>query len=64
MTNQEAINAVYQGNLVDCTAEEYHSRIRTAIQDQAGKWIDNNDHVRAMIALQEVKRLDAKYSEE
>ena len=62
MTNQEAINAVYQGSLVDCTAEEYHSRIRTAIQDQAGKWIDNNDHVRAMIALQEVKRLDAKYS--
>ena len=62
MTNQEAINAVYQGSLVDCTAEEYHSRIRTAIQDQAGKWIDNNDHVRATIALQEVKRLDAKYS--
>ena len=64
MTNQEAINAIQQGSLVDCTAEEYHSRIRTAIQDQAGKWIDNNDHVRAMIALQEVKRLDAKYSEE
>ena len=61
MTSQEAINAIYQGSLVQCTEQEYHSEIRTAIQDQAGKWIDGNDHLRAMIALQEVKRLDQKY---
>ena len=61
MTSQEVINTVYQGSLVNCTEQEYHSEIRLAIQNQAGKWIDGGDHIRAMIALQEVKRLDEKY---
>lgn len=61
MTNSEAITAIYQGNQVDCTEEEYHHGLRTAIQEQAGKWIDGNDSLRAMIALEEVKRLDKKY---
>jgi hypothetical protein len=56
----QALNAVYQGKLVNCSAEEY-PEIRTALQDQAGKWIDNGDGMRAMIALQEVKRLDTKF---
>lgn len=64
MTNQEAINSIYGGSLVNCTSEEYHSGLRTFIQDQAGKWIDQGDHMRAMIALQEVKRLDEKYPSE
>jgi hypothetical protein len=61
MTNQEAINSIYSGSLVNCTSEEYHSGIRAAIQDQAGKWIDKGEHLRAVIALNEVKRLDEKY---
>jgi hypothetical protein len=61
MTKEEAISAIYQGNLVECTREEYHSGLRTAIQEQAGKWIDGNDGLRAMIALDQVKRLDKLY---
>ena len=61
MTSQEAINTVYQGSLVNCTEQEYHSEIRSAIQDQAGKWIADGDNMRAMIALSVVKRLDEKY---
>lgn len=64
MTQQEAIAAIYQGQSVDCTKEEYNSGLRTAIQDQAGKWIDGNDGLRAMIALEEVKRLDKKFENE
>jgi hypothetical protein len=58
----QALNAVYQGKLVNCSAEEY-PEIRTALQDQAGKWIEGGDGMRAMIALQEVKRLDAKFGD-
>jgi hypothetical protein len=57
MTRTEAIDAVHNGNLVQCTKEEY-PEIRRALQDQAGKWIDGGQGVRAMIALQEVQRLD------
>ena len=64
MTTQEAINAIYQGNLVKCSSEEYHKEIRTGIQAQAGKWIDVGDPIRAMIALSEVKRLDTKFNNE
>lgn len=61
MNAQESIAAIERGNLVDCTSEDYHAGIRTAIQDQAGKWIDQKEILRAMIALEEVKRLDKKY---
>ena len=57
MTPDEAIKAIYVGKLVECSKNEY-PEIRTAIQNKAGEWIDTNQHVRAQIALQEVKRLD------
>jgi hypothetical protein len=57
MTPKEAIQAVYHGRLVECTADEY-PEIRRALQDQAGKQIDGGDHLRAQIALMEVQRLD------
>lgn len=60
MTKDEAIAAIHQGKLVECSATEYNS-IRTAIQDQAGKWIEQGQDMRAMIALEEVKRLDQKH---
>jgi len=61
MNSQEAIAAVYQGHMFDCTFEGYKADVRTALQNQAGKWIDDGDNVRAMIALEEVKRLDIKF---
>lgn len=58
MNAREAVNAVYQGDLVDCTQEDYHKTVRHALQDFAGKSIDRGDAVRAQIAYMEVKRLD------
>lgn len=57
---QVAISSIYQGLPVVCSKEEYHGGLRGEIQDQAGKWIEQGDGLRASIALQEVKRLDAK----
>lgn len=57
---ERALNAVYQGNVVKCTPEEY-KEIRGVLQDQAGRWIDEGDAVRATIALEEVRRLDKKF---
>ena len=61
MKKEDAINAIYQGNLVECTKDEYDESLRTAIQTQAGKWIDDGNHVRSIIALLEIKRLDEKF---
>jgi hypothetical protein len=57
MTPKEAVQAVHKGRTVQCTVDEY-SEIRRALQDQAGKWIDQGDHVHSYIALLEVRRLD------
>jgi hypothetical protein len=57
VTPAEALSAVHNGQTVYCTPEEY-SAIRDALQDQAGRYIDAGDGVRAGIALQEVQRLD------
>lgn len=61
MIPQEAILAVYYGKPVDCAPEDY-PEIRRAIQDQAGKWIDQGQDIRAVIALREIERLDRLYS--
>lgn len=61
MTKQEAVAAVYEGKLVECTKEEYESEIRSTLQDCAGRWIDTGQNLRAIIALNEVKRLDEKF---
>ncbi|MBU0977319.1 MAG: hypothetical protein KKD18_02805 [Nanoarchaeota archaeon] len=58
-TTKEAIQAISTGQLVDCTKEEY-PEIRKAIQDYAGKQIDNGQDIYAQIALMEIKRLDDK----
>lgn len=57
-----ALDAIYKGQLVNCSKDDWPV-VRTALQDQAGKWIDTGDGMRAMIVLQEVKRLDAKFGE-
>jgi len=63
MTTEEAKDAIYNGNLVVCTKQEYDTGLRSAIQDMAGQWIDQRQDLRAMIALNEVKRLDALHGE-
>lgn len=57
-TEAEVVNAIYAGNLVNISLNDYKNWGRSAIQDQAGKWIDQGDSIRAQIALQEVARLD------
>lgn len=62
MTLNDALNAIHFGCTVKCTVEEYPA-IRTALQDAAGKYIDNGDPVRAQIALMEVRRLDELFDQ-
>lgn len=62
MTTVEAITTVYNGGCVKCTQQEYENGIRTALQDKAGQLIDQNQAMRAMIMLEEVKRLDNLFS--
>lgn len=63
MTTQQAIADIYNGKLVSCTKQEYHglNGIRLALQDAAATWIDTNQDIRAVMALNEVKRLDELY---
>ena len=63
MTIDEAINAIYNGRFIDCTKQEY-PEIRTALQDKAGKMVDLGDGLRAMMMLEEVKRLDKVFIRE
>jgi len=60
MAEQErrALAAVQQGQPVDCQPDHYFARIRSALQDYAGQMIDGGQNVRAVIALEEVRRLD------
>lgn len=57
-TREQIINDLYQGKLVQVDREEYVEWARTAIQEQAGRWIEQGDGIRANIALSEVRRLD------
>lgn len=57
----ERVIGLYDGNLVYCTEEEYRDFLRSQIQDFAGRMVDHGQDIRAMIALQEVKRLDRLY---
>jgi hypothetical protein len=57
-----AIEALgYKGTPITCTKEAYETEVRTALQNQAAKWIDQGQAIRAQMALNEVKRLDAKF---
>jgi len=61
METQDALNAVHNGELVNCTRDEYIATIRTALQEYASDRVDNGDALRMYLALSEVKRLDALY---
>jgi hypothetical protein len=48
----------YTGKPIECTSEEYHAGLRSQIQDAASNWIEHGQNVRAMMAMNEVRRLD------
>jgi hypothetical protein len=58
----KAIIAIERGDPIACSKAEY-PRMRNAILDKAGQWIEAGDTVHAQIALSEVKRIDNLYSE-
>lgn len=62
MNKVQAISDLRQGRIVECSFKEYHEEIRTGLQDFAAKMIDHNQTVYAMIALNEVMRLDTKFA--
>lgn len=61
MTPQEAVQTISRADLIECTEEEY-PEIRKAVQEYAGRQIDNGQDIYAQIALEEIKRLDAKFN--
>lgn len=63
MNKIESLTAIERGSIVECSKEDYEREIRTAIQKQAAKWIDSGDHVRSIIALEEVRRLDNLFAD-
>jgi len=64
MDKNEALAAVKQGKVVTCSAGEYEATIRHALQDYAGRMIDQGQDIYAQIAFQEVRRLDRKFQYE
>lgn len=56
---EKAVKQVHNGEPVDCDDYDYEYEVRDALQKAAGDWIDEGDSVRAQIALEEVRRLDA-----
>jgi hypothetical protein len=55
-----ALAAVEQGSLVRCEPARWPA-VRRGLQDQAGRWIDQGQGIKAVIALREVARLDAEF---
>lgn len=53
--------ALRRGQHLACTAEQWHSGLRDAIQDYAGKMIDQGQHAYAWIAQEEVRRQDTAF---
>jgi hypothetical protein len=53
------IQRLYDGVPITCTAEEWLGGLRSEVHKFAGKMVDHGQDVRAQIALEEVRRLDA-----
>jgi len=58
---RNAIDRIYKGDPIECSAEVYRSEIRDALVRFALVCVKNNDKVRMRIALAEVNRLDRKH---
>jgi hypothetical protein len=53
--------ALRRGELLACTAEQWHGGLRGAVQDYAAKMVDKGQTAYAWIAQEEVRRNDARY---
>jgi hypothetical protein len=62
MTENEAINAIHNGKLVQCEKDQWPA-LRAAVHTKAGFWADHGEGLRASIALSEIKRLDEKFKD-
>jgi len=58
---RKAIDNIRKGNPIECSAEAYHSKIRSAIILFALDCADSNDTIRMRLALAEVNRLDKQH---
>jgi hypothetical protein len=62
MTDDEALKMVQRlgdaGVPITCTAHEYQENVRKVLHDMAAKWVDQGQDIRAVLALEEVRRLD------
>ena len=61
MNKEQALSAIHNGQLAQCSKEDY-PEIRNALQGKAGEMVDSGDGLRAMMMLNEVKRLDNLHS--
>ena len=62
MDERMVAQAIMQGNLVECSEEDYKNKIRHLLHQLAGNKIDQSQDIYAMIALNEIKRLDNKFN--
>ena len=60
MNKSQVKQLVMSGNLVECSQEEYPD-VRRYLQEFAGESVDNGQIIYTQIALNEVRRLDAKF---
>ena len=60
LTRFDIDKIIRRGELIDCDVEEYPD-VRKMIQDLAGEYIDEHQTPHFVIAMNEVKRLDARF---
>jgi hypothetical protein len=53
--------ALRRGDPLACTAEQWHGGLRGAVQDYAAKMADQGQSAYAWVALEEVRRNDARF---
>jgi hypothetical protein len=58
---RKALAAVQRGQPVECTADQYFMRIRSVLQSYAGQMVDSGQNVYAVVALEQVRRLDTVF---
>jgi hypothetical protein len=67
MTDDEALKLVRAlgaaGTPIRCNAYEYQENVRRVLHDMAAKWVDQGQDIRAVLALEEVRRLDGKFNQ-
>lgn len=61
MNKNQVKQEIITGNVIVCSQDKY-PEVRRCLQELAGEWVDNGQAIYSMIALNEVKRLDIKFS--